>query len=204
MTYDLCFVTYMSKLIIGLGNPGRIYADSRHNIGYMVLDKLARTNGIKLKKESGLYFAEGKGSIENESVVLIKPYTFMNLSGIAVHQAVVKHRADLKDVLVICDDLDLDFSRVKIRPSGSSAGQRGIESVISYLKSNKFNRLRIGIGRPDKFIDPAEYVLSVFSREERKLLDGIIDSASECIGVWISKGIDKAMDIYNKKLAYSG
>ncbi len=187
------------KLIIGLGNPGRIYADSRHNIGFMVLDKLARINGIKLKKESGLYFSEGKGSIKNESIVLIKPYTFMNLSGIAAKQAVVKYGADLKDVLVICDDLDLDFNRIKIRPSGSSAGQRGIESVISSLNSNKFNRLRIGIGRPGKFMSPAEYVLSAFRGEERKLLYGIIDLASECIETWISQGIDKAMDIYNKK-----
>lgn len=192
-------MTYMFKLIIGLGNPGRVYADSRHNIGFMVLDKLARINGIKLKKESGLYFSEGKGSIKNESIVLIKPYTFMNLSGIAAKQAVVKYGADLKDVLVICDDLDLDFNRIKIRPSGSSAGQRGIESVISSLNSNKFNRLRIGIGRPGKFISPAEYVLSAFRGEERKLLDGIIDLASECIETWISQGIDKAMDIYNKK-----
>lgn len=187
------------KLIIGLGNPGRIYARTRHNIGFLVLEELARTNGIKLNKESGLCFFEGKGSIENESVVLIKPYTFMNLSGIAVQQAAAKHNADGQDILVICDDLDMDFGRVKIRPSGSSAGQRGIKSIISSLNSDKFTRLRIGIGRPDKFIDPAEYVLSVFSREERKLLDGIIDLASECIKVWITKGIGKAMDIYNKK-----
>lgn len=188
-----------SKLIIGLGNPGRIYAQTRHNIGSLVLEKLAHGNNIKLKKESGTYFSEGKGNIENKLVVLIKPYTFMNLSGIAVQQAVAKHKADLQDILVICDDLDLDFGRIKIRPSGSSAGQHGIESIISSLNSNKFNRLRIGIGRPDKLMDPAEYVLSVFSREERKLLDGISDLASECIEVWITKGIDKAMDIYNKR-----
>ncbi|MFH1441913.1 MAG: aminoacyl-tRNA hydrolase [Candidatus Omnitrophota bacterium] len=187
------------KLIIGLGNPGRIYADTRHNIGFLILEKLARNKNIKLKKESGLCFSEGKGRIENESAVLIKPYTFMNLSGIAVKQAVVKHKADGQDILIICDDLDLDFGRIKIRPSGSSAGHRGIESIISSLNNNTFNRLRIGIGRPDKNIEPAEYVLSVFSKEEKKILDSIIDSALECIEAWISKGIDKAMDIYNKR-----
>lgn len=187
------------KLIVGLGNPGRIYAGSRHNIGYSVVKLIAQDYGVTLKKESRIPALSGRFSLGNEGVLLALPLTFMNLSGLAVSSLVKKYKISLGNLLVVCDDLDLEFGRIRLKDSGSSAGHRGVESVIEALKSSEFSRLRIGIGRPtiSPYIDVSEYVLSPFTETERKQVRQIIEKAVASSQAWVTKGITETMDIFN-------
>lgn len=187
------------KLIVGLGNPGRLYKYSRHNIGFLVLERLAEDLKISLKKEADAYSSSGKGKIGGNEVILAEPLTFMNLSGSAVKALFKKYKIDLKDILVICDDMDLELGRLKIKQAGSSAGQRGLKSIIYSLGSNNFNRLRIGIGRPKENQDAKEYVLSSFSKAEKKTVEFIIDEACACASAWANEGITEAMNKFNKR-----
>jgi len=187
------------KLIVGLGNPGLFYASSRHNIGFQVVKGLAKSEKIVLKKEKGISALSGKGKICNEDILLVLPLTFMNLSGNAVKPILKKYKIDLDNVLVICDDLDLGFGRVKIRSLGSSAGHRGIQSLIDSLGTNKFARLRIGIGRPGEKQDTAKFVLSRFNSIEKKKFLEITSKAEDCVRIWVEKGIDSSMNIFNRK-----
>ncbi|MDO8662212.1 MAG: aminoacyl-tRNA hydrolase [Candidatus Omnitrophota bacterium] len=186
------------KLIVGLGNPGILYASSRHNIGFQAVKYLAKVKKIALKKEKGIRALSAKAKIEGMEVVLAIPLTFMNLSGEAVRQLIKKYKIDLGDLLVVCDDLDLEFGRLKIRSSGSSAGHRGVKSIIDALGSDQFSRLRIGIGRPEDNSTAADYVLSRFNKREQGQLSAIIKKAAECCQVWVSEGIDKSMSIFNR------
>lgn len=186
------------KLIVGLGNPGLLYAGSRHNVGFQVVKRLAKTERIVLKKEKGISALSGKGKINGENITLSLPLTFMNLSGEAVRALIKKYKVELKDLLIVCDDLDLDFGRLKIRETGSSAGHRGMKSIIDSLGKNEFSRLRIGIGRPKARIDPAEFVLGHFNRRERLELSKIIGKAQEVIQCWVIDGIEKCMNIFNR------
>lgn len=186
------------KLIIGLGNPGKVYASSRHNIGFLIVTELAKCYGIQLKKGLASYSLAGKGKIDSREVILAEPLTFMNLSGNAVLALVKKHKIDIKDILVLCDDLDLRFGRLRIRKSGSSGGHRGLNSIINSLKTRDFSRLRIGIGRPQEDIDVAEYVLDPFNKAEKKHLSLIINTACECVRDWVIEGIDKTMNLFNR------
>lgn len=187
------------KLIVGLGNPGILYAGTRHNIGFEVIKRLARAKKVVLRKERGIKALAGRCRKDGGSVVLAMPLTFMNLSGEAVKQLLRRYEADLADLLVVCDDLDLELSRIKIRPSGSSAGQRGVKSVIDSLKSDKFARLRVGIGRPREGIEPADFVLKRFNRREKESVSRAIEDAMSCCSLWAEEGIEKAMNIYNRK-----
>lgn len=187
------------KLIVGLGNPGLFYSNSRHNIGFSVVKLLARLEKIALKKDKQAPALSAKFKAGSEYVILALPLTFMNLSGAAVRALIKKHKIDLGDLLVVCDDLDLEFGRLKIRPQGSSAGHRGIESVINSLGSDKFARLRIGIGRPQGSKEASKYVLSRFNRKESKQLESILNNACDCCTMWISQGMDKSMNTFNKK-----
>lgn len=187
------------KLIVGLGNPGRLYIDSRHNVGFAVVKALARIYKISLKKEGGNLSLSGKVGISGQNVILAMPLTFMNLSGIAVAGLLKKYRIGLANLLVVSDDLDLEFGRLKLRPSGSSGGQRGLKSIIDSLGSQAFARLRIGIGRPTRDIDASDYVLSHFSRKEKEQARQIIEDATECCQAWVTKGVTKTMDIFNKR-----
>lgn len=205
------------KLIVGLGNPGRIYIDSRHNIGFSVVRSLSRLYKIPLKKEKGILSLSGRGKIEGQLILLALPLTFMNLSGLAARELVKKYKIDLSDLLVVCDDLDLSFGRLKIRRDGSSAGHRGIKSIIDSLGSKEFCRLRIGIGRPShqlihknikdtnwcggrpqNAIDSADYVLAPFNKKERERVEEIIDNACDALRVWVGRGITEAMNIFNR------
>jgi PTH1 family peptidyl-tRNA hydrolase len=186
------------KLIVGLGNPGVLYAWSRHNIGFQVVKSLARSGKIALKKEKGIKAFSGRGKLEGVEVVLSLPLTFMNLSGQAVKQLLDKYNVELHDLLVVCDDLDLEFGRIKIRSKGSSAGHRGINSIIGSIGNDEFNRLRIGIGRPSGKVNPADFVLSHFNRSERKEIPGLINKALDCCRVWLSEGIEKSMNNFNR------
>ena len=186
------------KLIVGLGNPGIFYSGSRHNIGFQVVKSLAKALKISFKKEKGVKALSAKGKIEGFEAVLVLPLTFMNLSGEALNPLLKKYKAGLDDVLVVCDDLDLEFGRLKIRAGGSSAGHHGIESIINSLGSKEFCRLRVGIGRPsgEKM---SEYVLSQFNRGEKTHLPEIINKAKECALSWVSKGTEESMNIFNRK-----
>jgi peptidyl-tRNA hydrolase, PTH1 family len=187
------------KLIAGLGNPGDIYVHSRHNIGFSVVSSLAKKHRISFKKENSSNSQVVKARINQRQVVMALPLTFMNVSGSALVRLVKKYRIDLGDLLIVCDDLDLEFGRLKLRPGGSSGGHRGIESVKDYLGSQGFARLRIGIGRPPEVIDAAEYVLSPFNKEEKTEVKRIIDAACVCCESWVTKGITKTMNIFNKR-----
>lgn len=186
------------KLIVGLGNPGIIYRNSRHNIGFLVAKALAKNYKILFKKDSGICSLSGRGKIEASNVAIAMPLTSMNLSGVAVSSLLKKYKVDLDSLLVICDDVDLEFGRLKIRPAGSSGGHRGLESIIDTTKDDSFCRLRIGIGRPKKNIDTAQFVLSSFNKEEKTKLEDIIEKASDCCRVWVDRGISQSMNIFNR------
>ncbi len=188
------------KLIVGLGNPGLWYAHSRHNIGSSIIKGLARRYKLSLKKDSSVSATSAKTDIEGRAVVIAVPLTFMNLSGNAVAALVRKYRVDLADLLVVCDDLDLEFGRLKIRPGGSSGGQRGLISIIGALKNQEFARLRVGIDRPrrtEKVV--SDYVLSSFPRAQKKQLEEVTAQAIECCEMWVREGIDASMNVFNKK-----
>lgn len=187
------------KLIVGLGNPGTGYKDSRHNIGFMAVDSLADECKAKLKRKFTWRSSQAKTRINGQEVILAEPLTFMNLSGAAVKQLLSRHNLELSDLLVIADDLDLELGRIKIKPSGSSGGHRGINSIIETLKSDDFSRLRVGIGRPQEHTEASDYVLSNFSRKEKALVDKIIDEVKDCARAWVEQGAEKTMNTFNQK-----
>lgn len=187
------------KLIVGLGNPGKIYIDSRHNIGFSVVRNLAKIYKATLKRDGGTLSLSAKIKIGRESAILAVPFNFMNLSGVSIAALVKKYKIDLVNLLVLCDDLDLEFGRMKIKARGSSAGHRGLESIIEALGSRSFARLRIGIGRAPKNVDPAEYVLSVFTKKEKFFMEEITERAIDCCRFWVSEGIEKTMNIFNRR-----
>jgi PTH1 family peptidyl-tRNA hydrolase len=190
-----------TKLIVGLGNPGLIYAASRHNIGFVVLKSLASSLKINFKRDGALFAAVAKDKLAQPDIVLALPQSYMNLSGIAVAALLKKFKIDLKNLLVVCDDLDLELGKIKIRPQGSSGGQRGLESSIERLGTQEFCRLRIGIGRPKSPQDAAKYVLAGFLRQEKAALPQIKEDAVSCCLSWIENGIVPTMNMFNKKPA---
>ncbi len=187
------------KLIIGLGNPGLIYAGSRHNIGFTVVKSLASSLKISFKRDNSVLSLVGSGKLGREDLILALPQTFMNLSGVAVKALFKKFRAKPEDLLVVCDDLDLELGRMKIRQNGSSGGQRGLTSIIEHLGTHDFNRLRIGIGRPKGKADAAEYVLSGFLSKEKTIVQEVKVDAVDCCMSWIDNGIVETMNTFNKK-----
>jgi peptidyl-tRNA hydrolase, PTH1 family len=187
------------KLIVGLGNPGLIYAGSRHNIGFVVLKSLASSLKISFKRDSSVSSLVARDKLAQQEVVLALPQSYMNLSGIAVAALLKKFKVDLKDLLVVCDDLDLELGKIKIRPQGSSGGQRGLESIIERLRTRDFCRLRIGIGRPKNSQDAAKYVLAGFLRKEKAAVKQIEEDAVNCCMSWVEKGIVQTMNTFNQK-----
>ncbi|MBI3755334.1 MAG: aminoacyl-tRNA hydrolase [Deltaproteobacteria bacterium] len=185
-------------LIIGLGNPGTKYKNTRHNIGFMAIDSLAEANSIKLNKKD-FESLWGKGSINDKEVVLLKPQTYMNLSGEAVQAISGYFHIEPKDVLVVYDDIDLEFGIVRIRPNGGSGGHRGMQSIIEHLGTNEFPRIRLGIGRPEKQVqgDVADYVLSSFDSDEKDILKEILNTAKDAVDAIVKDGIEKAMNKFN-------
>ena len=192
------------KLIIGLGNPGRIYAHSRHNIGFMCLNHFARTQGIRLDKKQG-QARTGTGEVAGYKVILARPQTYMNLSGESVSRLVKRFKVDLDDLIIIHDDLDLPLGKIRIRHGGGSGGHKGIDSIVTHLESQDFTRIRVGIGRPatvegsaeDKEADVIAYVLSDFTPEEKQAIAQVIPEVSEAILCLLSEGLTAAMNKYN-------
>ena len=187
------------KLIVGLGNPGLIYAGSRHNIGFTVVKSLARSLKVVLKRDDSVSALVGKTNCGQHNLVLALPQSFMNLSGIAVKALLKKFKAIPQELLVVCDDLDMELGRTKIRPHGSSGGQRGLDSVIEQLGTQEFNRLRFGIGRPKNPQDAAEYVLAGFLRKEKAIVEEAKEVAVDCCLSWVENGIIKTMDSFNTR-----
>jgi PTH1 family peptidyl-tRNA hydrolase len=185
------------KLIVGLGNPGPHYAATRHNVGFRTVDRIAAAAGWAWSAHRDR--AElASGLLEGMKIVLAKPQTYMNDSGIAVGALVRFYKIDLADLLVICDDLDLPVGRVRLRARGSSGGQHGMESIIARLGSSDFARLRIGIGRPATARrDTISYVLGVPHGDERELLDNAERLAAEAALTWAREGVQVAMNRYN-------
>ena len=185
------------KLVIGLGNPGLQYERTRHNVGFRVLDKLAKKLGWKWTERRGRAVL-ASGTIGPEKVVLAKPFTFMNLSGEAVAELVRWYKVQPEDILVVYDDLDLPVGKVRLRSKGSAGGHKGLEHIIRYLHTNQIPRLRVGIGRPtNSHMDGADYVLSVPTGDERILLETGEDRAVEAVQMVITQGIDAAMNLVN-------
>jgi peptidyl-tRNA hydrolase, PTH1 family len=185
------------KLIVGLGNPGLVYTGSRHNIGFAVLKLLASSLKIDFKRESSVSALVGRSRGAHPDLILAMPQTYMNLSGLAVAGLMRKFKVAPQDLLVICDDLDLEIGRIRIRPEGSSAGHRGMASIIERLGRRDFCRLRIGIGRPAGNQDPAEYVLAGFGRQEKTAIKQVTQEAVDCCASWVEKGIAQTMNNFN-------
>jgi peptidyl-tRNA hydrolase, PTH1 family len=187
------------KILVGLGNPGTPYQWTRHNIGFRVVDRLAEEHRISIGHKR--FKAEwGKGRIRLEEVVLLKPLTFMNLSGSAVRKVVDFYKMGIEDLVVIHDDLDLAFGSLRIKRWGGDGGHQGIRSIMDSMGGNNFLRLKVGIGRPPPGMDPADYVLSSFGGTERHPLEEIVSRAAECVSVMILEGIETAMNRFQRKL----
>jgi PTH1 family peptidyl-tRNA hydrolase len=186
-----------TKLIAGLGNPGPKYLWTRHNAGFMVLDRFSHLAGIPLTRKnfSGLY---GEGDLRGERLLLLKPQTFMNLSGRSVAAALRFHKLSLQDMIVIHDDLDIPFGCIKLKEGGGHAGHNGLRSLTQELGSGDFIRLRIGIGRPSHG-DMADYVLTNFAPEEMAGLPRLLDGVVDALELLIAEGVAKAMSLYNNK-----
>ena len=183
------------RVVVGLGNPGRQYAETRHNVGWMVLDRLAERARWSDRPARGTAAAIVSGRYRGLDLALVKPHTFMNLSGSAVRRALVRFRAPLEDLLVVVDDFALPFGRLRFREAGSSGGHNGLESIIGELGSNRFARLRIGIGEPGG--TAVDHVLSRFSAEERRALGEVIDAATDAVEEWARLGTNKAATRWN-------
>lgn len=186
------------KLIIGLGNPGRRYRATRHNVGWEAVDRLARRLGVAVDTEEG-WALVGTGTVGRTRVLLAKPLTYVNVSGTAVQDLRRRHRAKPPDVFLVVDDLDLPLGRLRLRPGGSHGGHNGLRSVVEALGSEAFPRMRIGIGRPPAGIDPAEFVLTPFSAEERQIMDAALDRAAEAIETALREGLPEAMNRFNAR-----
>ena len=188
------------KLIVGLGNPGRGYANNRHNAGFICLNHFAKTHGIRFDKRQGKARI-GIGKVGGCKVVVARPQTYMNLSGQSVSRLIQKFNVNLDNLLIIHDDLDLPLGKIRIRQGSGSAGHKGVDSVISCLGSQDFVRLRVGIGRPD-ITEPSEadiidYALSDFTPDEKQIITPAISRASEAILCLLTQGLTAAMNKYN-------
>ena len=183
-------------LIVGLGNPGLKYRKTRHNIGWLAIDRLAIKMGARLKKGRGAYDI-AEFTINNSAAILVKPLTFMNNSGQAVAEVVNYYNIDISRLLIILDEIELGVGRLRLRAQGSSGGHKGLGSIIQHLNTNLFARLRIGIGTEYAKKDMTKFVLSNFTRNEQKELDIILDQAVDAVQSFISDGIDKAMNTCN-------
>lgn len=188
------------KLIVGLGNPGRRYRSTRHNVGWEVIDRLAHRLQVAADEEEG-WAQVGVGALGRQRIMLAKPQTFVNVSGTAVDDLRRRHRIRVGDILVIVDDLDLPLGRIRFRSSGSHGGHNGLRSVIEALGSDQFGRLRVGIGRPPEGIDPAEYVLTRFATDEQDVLNATLDRAAEAVEVSVREGLQAAMNRFNTRPA---
>lgn len=188
-------------IIAGLGNPTKEYQNTRHNVGFDVIDAIAEKYEISVleKKHKALI---GKGCIDGQKVLLAKPLTYMNLSGESVRELVDYYKIDEKEELIIIyDDISLDVGQLRIRKKGSAGGHNGIKNIISHLGHDTFMRVKVGVGEKPKGYDLADYVLGHFSAAERKIMDESAKKAAEAVKIMMDESADAAMNIYNKKIS---
>jgi peptidyl-tRNA hydrolase, PTH1 family len=185
----------LNKIVVGLGNPGEQYRQTRHNIGWMVLDRLADRAGWSGRGRSRDASAVVGGRFHGLDLQLVKPQTYMNESGLAVRKVLARERAPLGEVLVVVDDFALPFGKLRFREGGGPGGHNGLRSIIGELGSEAFSRLRIGIGAPDgRFVD---HVLTKFEPDERQRLDELLDAAADAVETWAREGTNKAATRFN-------
>ena len=187
-------------IIAGLGNPGLKYAGTRHNVGFCVIDELADRYNIRVNESKHKAFV-GKGMIEGERVLLLKPQTFMNLSGESIRMAMDFYKLDTSQLIVIYDDISLDVGQLRIRKKGSAGGHNGVKSIISHAGSNEFDRIKVGVGQKPEKMDLADYVLSVFSKDDQTLIRAAVKDAADAVEMMLKDGTDRAMNIFNQKKA---
>lgn len=185
------------KLIIGLGNPGKEYENTRHNMGYIFIDKFAKSIGTSITKEkfNGLYT---ETFINGNKVILLKPLSYMNLSGEVLIKYINFFKINIEDILVISDDLDMDFGRIRLKPTGSSGGHNGLKNIELHLNTQEFKRLKIGIAN-NKDIDTKDYVLGKFNTEEKEKIIELSETVINILKDFCSLEFDKIMNKYNRK-----
>jgi PTH1 family peptidyl-tRNA hydrolase len=186
------------KLIVGLGNPGREYERTAHNLGFLVIDRLAGRNGIKVGRKDSMALV-GQGTVAGKRVLLAKPQTYMNLSGESVQGLLVKNEIAPGNLVLVYDELDLPWQSVRIRPNGSAAGHRGVDSVIRCVGTREFPRVRLGVhgGRREK--DGAQIVLAKLKRAHKQELEELLDYASQAVESIIAEGVEKSMAKFNRR-----
>ncbi len=185
------------KLIIGLGNPGKQYEHTRHNVGFITVDELAKRNNIPLDKEK-FKGSFGTGIIQNEKVILLKPLTYMNLSGESVRPLMDYYQIDIDNILVIYDDLDLPVGKIRLRTKGSAGGHNGMKSIIQHTGTQEFKRIRIGVDRPQNGMKVPDYVLGKFNSEEISSVVDSIKSSADASEKWMSDSFLDVMNLYNR------
>ena len=186
-------------IIVGLGNPGKDYQNTRHNIGFDVIDTLAESAGISVteKKHKALI---GKGVIDGQKVILVKPQTYMNLSGESVRDVIDYYKVDEEqEMIVVSDDISLDVGMIRVRKKGSAGGHNGLKNIIQHLGHDTFMRIKMGVGEKPKGYDLADYVLGHFTRDERMVMDEAAKAATEAIRMMMAGDVDRAMNAFNKK-----
>ena len=189
-------------LLIGLGNPGREYRENRHNFGFMLIDRLCvRLDARGMKVQSRAIVTDGH--YEGRKLLLAKPQTYMNLSGQSIQGLAHFYKLPLEQLLVAHDDLDIPFGTIRVRPGGGPGGQKGVASAIERLGTQDFARLRLGIGRPPGRMDPADYVLQDFFRDEMKSVSEILDRAADAAMCFITDGLDRTMNRFNGEIRES-
>jgi PTH1 family peptidyl-tRNA hydrolase len=187
------------KLIVGLGNPGIEYQFTPHNLGFLTIDRIANGLGIEVRNRQCRALT-ARGTIAGESVILAKPETYMNLSGLSVVELVAEHQIDVtRDLIVIYDELDLPLGTIRIRQRGSSAGHNGMESILGALDTDEFLRIRLGIAPEHKVSDGAQYLLSPFRKAQGKVVDELLDLGAQAVEVILKEGPAAAMNRFNRK-----
>ena len=192
------------KLIVGLGNPGIEYQFTPHNLGFLTIDRIANSLGIEVRNRQCRALTArvliGTKTIAGEPVILAKPETYMNLSGLSVRELVVEHQVDVaRDLIVIYDELDLPLGTIRIRQRGSSAGHNGMESILGALNTDEFLRIRLGIAPDRKVVDSVKYVLTPFRKAQEKVVDEVLDTAVQAVEVILKEGPAAAMNRFNRK-----
>lgn len=182
--------------MLGYGNPGENYKNTRHNVGFMVIDKLSEKLDIRVNKNK-FKGTVGEGKIGGKSVILLKPETYMNLSGDSVMEITNFYKVQFEDILIVYDDIDIEFGKIRIKPEGSSGTHNGMRSVSDMLNTHDFPRVRIGIGHPPIKMSLADYVLMPFGQDDLDELNKVIDMAAEAVIEIINNGVEKAMNLYN-------
>ena len=182
------------RLIVGLGNPGRAYAHTRHNVGFDVLDTFAKRRKVRVLSRQ-CHALVGSFERYGEQFLLVKPQTFMNESGLAVGELLRKYKLEPSDILVVYDDMDLPMGKIRIKPQGSSGGHKGMNSIIKHIHSSDFLRIRIGIGRGGEVVN---HVLSRFNRKDRQAMDVTLEQAADALDMILEEGIEAAMNVYNR------